>query len=161
MFRFAFIFMALLASCLAKEVKVLRVHCDPEFESLHEFLLSLDEADNVHALIRRSNRTQTTFTNNELMNKEVVISSLKDKKVILLCCPNYNPSAGGPFVIKYLHNGITNAYKAMPFWLEKDKEGKWQLFTPPPNKHKIDSLKVIARKIAGITIGIQYLQIIH
>lgn len=160
MYRLTFILLLLFAQTQAKEVGLLRVHCDPEFDTIHDFYLSLDEQDNVFSIIRCSLRSQTVFPNSELRSKDVVIASLKDKNVILLSCPNYNPSFGGAFVIKYLHNGLTNSYKKMTLWLEKDQQG-WHLTTPPPHKNRVSAIKVVPRKIAGITIGVQNLHIVQ
>lgn len=160
MFRLTLLMVVFFTCAHAKEVGLLRVHCDPEFDSVHDFYLSLDDSDHVFSMTRRSQRSQNCFFNHELQSKELVIASHKDKKVILISCPAYNPKTGGPFVIKYLYNGLTNSYKSMNLWLEKDEKG-WQLTTPPPKKIKICALKVVPRKFAGVTIGIQHLQVIH
>ncbi len=159
--KFTLVFLLLFAFGNAKEIEVLKVHYDEPQETVYNFILSLDECDNVFSLTKLSaNNPNTIYSIKELQTKEVVVSMHRDKKVILLSCPNYNPSVGGPFNIKYLHNGLTNSYKTLSLWLEKDGEG-WQISTPPPRKNKINALKVVPRKLAGVTIGVQHLKILN
>lgn len=156
--KLATLLLCLFAAAESAEIDVLKVHCD-EPKTTYEFSVSLDEWDNISSLIKRSPDGQHTYSIQELQTKEVVVSKQRDKKVILLSCPNYKPETGGPFVVKFLYNGLTNAYKVLPLWIEKEQSG-WQISTPPPERNKISALKVVPRKLAGMTIGIQHFQLV-
>ena len=153
-------YMFFFAGAHTQEVEVLQVYYDHNPDNnLHKFILNLDEDDNVHTIIRRGNSEENSFTIQELQTKEMVISMQNDKKVILFSCPHYDAKEGGPFIIKYLHNGFTNSYKELPLWLSRGESG-WQVTTPPPEMNKVNTLNVVVRKIAGLTIGVQRLQIV-
>lgn len=142
----------------AKEKRIAQVICEPQQNAIHELVLDLDGSDNVSSLIRRSLSGQTVFPNQLLQGGDVVIANTKGKDAICLSCQGYNPKDGGFLVIKYLYNGLTNNYKA--FYMVLEKEGsEWTLFTPPPYKQKIHSLRIKPRKLAGVLVGIEGIEI--
>ncbi len=154
-----FIVLCLLSfSCHAKEAGLVRVYCEPQFGAVHDFILDLDDQDNIACLIRRSDESQTTFSTAQLQESDVSIANTKGKDVILIHCPDYNQEIGGFFVLKFLHNGLTNQYQALYMSLEKTDQG-WELFTPPPHRQKIQTLRIVPRKIAGVLIGVKHVEV--
>jgi hypothetical protein len=143
------------------EVEVLKVFCDHEPDNnLHRFFLNINQEDYVSSIIRRCKIGQYIYPIQELQIREIAISKHRDKEAILLSCPNYDHDQGGPFVISYLHNGLTDSYREITLWLG-NQNGEWQVSTPPPEQKKVTVLKVNLRKFAGFTVGIRNIQIVE
>ena len=140
-----------------REIYLVKAISEPEDNRVHDFILHVDEQDEINFLIRRSGDATQEIAMEDLLNGEVVIARSSDKDALLLSCPSFDMEEGGVFVIRYLYNGIIMTYRTFELKLVKvhypEGQDSWVLKTV--DDILVETLHIVSRKILGTVVGIK------
>ena len=144
------------SNTLLRNVLISKIISEPEGGAIHEFLLELDENDHIVNILRKNGEDLQRISIIDVINKEVVLAETSGRKALLISCKNCTVNQGGEVNLKYLHNGISMTYKNFKMNIVY-RDNNWFLTTL--DNQRIDSLRLVSRKIFGRIIGIAEIKV--
>jgi len=138
------------------EVPITQIISEPENGLIHNLILLINADQSIAQVIRRSSINEQRIEPQELFTGEVVLARASSRDAVKMSCPQCTVTAGGAIVVRYLYNGITGSYNSLNLKLVKTAEG-WFLHTE--GGVKVNTLRLIERKVFGQTIGIEDIRI--
>ncbi|MCM2255646.1 MAG: hypothetical protein NDJ94_08245 [Vicinamibacteria bacterium] len=139
-----------------REQVLVRVVSEPEDGLVHELVVVDDGQGRVVAVVRRSRVDSTTTTVDELARGPVAMARAHGRDAILLACLACDPLSGGDLELRYLHNGITGSFRALPLKVER-AAGRFRLATR--DDREVRQLRLKSRTWLGILIGIAEIEV--
>jgi hypothetical protein len=142
------------------EKLLIKIISEPEDNRIHSLFVYLDHQGDVIRVVRRSDQNQTVFTPADISKGEVVLARASDRDAVLLSCQGCSSQTGGTLNLRYLNNGLTNSYQI--FQAQLAREGKeWMMWATDEDgqTHKVVTLRLRSRKVAGTLIGIRKIEI--
>ena len=144
------------SNTLLRNVLISKIISEPEGGIVHEFLLELDENDHIVNILRKNGGDLQRISIIDVINKEVVLAETSGRKALLISCKNCTVNQGGEINLKYLNNGISMTYKNFKMNIVY-RDNNWFLTTL--DNQRIDSLRLVSRKIVGRIIGIAEIKV--
>ncbi len=135
---------------------LLNVFSEPEDWQIHNLFVSVDQNQNLLALIRKTGAEQQIIPQEELFRKETSLARASGRDAIFVRCKG-SKETGGRIIIKYLYDGILKKYREMEGELRKNSAGKWQMYTL--KKVPVQKLTLKSRKLFGRLIGIDRIDV--
>lgn len=139
-----------------REQVLVSVISEPEDGLVHELVVVDDGHGRVVEVVRRSRVDSTTTTVDELARGPVAMARAHGRDAILLACLACDPLRGGNLEVRYLHNGITGGFRALPLKVER-AEGRFRLTTR--DDREVRQLRLKSRTWFGILIGIAEIEV--
>ena len=140
--------------------ELVKIISEPQDGLIHKLTIQTDDNGKIINLVRETeNSTDKQVVRMEdLIRNPVVLARASDRDILILSCSECSTRGGGELVLEYLYNGITMKYRDLEMNLDPSRTNdggtSWRLFTEN-KKTRIETLRLIPRKIFGKLVGIK------